>query len=78
MTHLPYRVIFCEVDTGIVLNADVSRYLNTQASPRWEARLDSLDEALALKDRLLSQFPHTEVTILGGPDGFQSQCFAGR
>lgn len=76
MTDKPYRVILCEVATGIVLNSDGS-WLNTQTSPRWEPRFDSLEEALALKDQLLSRFPHAEVNI-DGPDGFQSLRFVVR
>ena len=68
-----YRIILCEWETGIVLDADGSRHHRT-TGPHWEQRFESLDDALRSKDELLAKFPHAEVEILG-PAGFEPLRF---
>ena len=75
MQTAPYRIVLAELETGIVLNRDGSRHLSTDG-PRWEPTFQLLEDALALKDRLLAEFPFAEVNIFGGPEDFQPIRFA--
>jgi hypothetical protein len=63
MNHPPYKLTFCEADTGIVLNGDGSRWSREGGTELFQPTFPSLDEARIFKDRLLAQTPNGEVTI---------------
>ncbi len=57
----------CEVDTGILLKADGTRYLRGQG--QYRPSFGTLAEAEERRDELLQQFPFAEVCIQNKSDG---------
>ena len=58
-----YTVLFCEADTGIVLNADGSRRSAADPSQRGQFTFEKFADALAKKDELLAVVPNGEIVV---------------
>ncbi|MEM7013395.1 MAG: hypothetical protein AAF585_18140 [Verrucomicrobiota bacterium] len=59
----PYTVIFCEADTGVVLNSDGSRFSSRDDLESYWPTIERIDDVMALKDKLLNAVPNGEVVI---------------
>lgn len=57
------EIIFCEAETGIILNEDGTRWQNNSGVERFNPLFNTLEDALKLKDILLEKNPLGEVTI---------------
>ena len=63
MTHPDYNLVFCEADTGTLLNQDGSRWNKDKNLDKFNPSFNSLQEALTVKDKLLFHTPNGEVVI---------------
>lgn len=68
-----YRVSLAEVDTGIVLREDGTRFAGGETT--WEHAFESRAKALAAKDALLARFPFAEVWIRDDDDPKSAERF---
>ncbi len=59
-----YKLIFCEADTGIVLQENGERELNGSCKLKFQPMFENYEDAIVCKNELLNRYAYGEVVII--------------